>query len=106
MKFRNNIDFIQSFVWIDDAGNPVILTGSQLRLHVKRKASDAKPVLEMTSENGLATLSSTDVNKFTLKFPRYALPVGTYVFDLKRIFGGDHLPLADGIIEVVAGVTV
>lgn len=104
-KFRNNIDFIHSFQWIDEAGNPVLLTGSTLRLHVKRKATDAKAILELTSENGLATLSQTEPNKFTLKFPRYALPVGTYVFDLKRLFGGDHLPLADGVIEVVAGVT-
>lgn len=105
LKFRNNIDFVQSFVWIDEAGNPVVLTGSTLRLHVKRKAADAKPVLQLTSENGLATVSTTEINRFTLKFPRYGLSPGTYVFDLKRLFGGDHLPLAEGVIEVVPGVT-
>lgn len=104
-KFRNNIDFAQSFVWIDSDGNPIILTGSTLRLHVKRKPSDPKPVLELTSENGLATISTENPNEFVLKFPRYGLSPGTYVFDLKRLFGGDHLPLADGVIEVVQGVT-
>jgi hypothetical protein len=104
-KFRNNIDFVQSFVWIDNDGNPIILTGSTLRLHVKRKPADAKPVLEMTSDNGLATILADKPNEFVLKFPRYALAPGTYVFDLKRLFGGDHLPLADGVIEVIPGVT-
>lgn len=104
-EFRNNIDFIHTFRWIDDNGDPVDLSGSSLRLHVKRKASDAKPVLELSSENGLATLTAGEINVFTLKFPRYSLPPGNYVFDLKRIVSGEHLPLAEGEIQVAAGVT-
>ena len=104
-EFRNNIDFIHTFKWIDENGDPVDLSGSTLRLHVKRKAEDPKPVLEMTTENNLAVVSLGETNVFTLKFPRYALSPGTYVFDLKRIVGGNHLPMAEGIIKILHGVT-
>lgn len=104
-EFRNNVDFIHTFKWVDKNGDPVSLTGSSLRLHVKRNPKDAKPLLEMTSSNGLAVIDTEEPHTFTLKFPRYSLPPGNYVFDLKRIAGSEHLPLADGTIEVKPGVT-
>jgi hypothetical protein len=104
-EFKDNIDFIHTFRWVDKNGDPISLVGSTLRLHVKRNAKDAKPILEMTSENGLATIGGTDSNLLSLKFPRYSLPPGHYVFDWKYIQSGDHLPLAEGELIIGKGVT-
>lgn len=46
-------DYLHSFIWQDDQGTPIDLTGYSARLQVRRKASDTEFILEITDLDGI-----------------------------------------------------
>lgn len=112
ISMSDNAAFSHTFEFMDKSGAPIDQTGSVFRMHVKRKAADSVPVLEMTTENGRIVVLN---NTVTLHFPAGLKTTFSeingqmidkpYVFDMLRITGGDPLRAMRGTISVEDGAT-
>lgn len=106
IAIADNADFRHEFVWVDRRNNPVSLSGSTLEMHVKRKASDRKPLLVLNDANQTLVVNAQQDNQFTMTVYRGSLKPGDYVFDMIRIADdGARTRIAEGILRVEQGVT-
>jgi hypothetical protein len=73
IDIREGVTFEQQFQWTDEDKIPVDLTGYTARMHVRKKASSATVIIELTTDNGRIEFPApmTDGN-YILKIPATA----------------------------------
>lgn len=106
---QSDADFIRSFFYqYADSGDGVDLTGSKLRMGVRKHAEDISAVLLLTTENGGLQIVNPSVGNFVVWITRAQLerlPPGTYEHSLIRIppTGDLHLRIWSGELTHNAG---
>jgi hypothetical protein len=108
---RDNADYSFPFTWVDGAGAPVDLTGSEFKMQGKASPTDPTPVFDLNTDDDTIVLDPDITNKFTIIFPRGTVPLqdslysSTYVADLLRKVGSSITPVGYGIVIVAKGPT-
>ena len=115
MNIAKNYDWVQGFILIDTTAAPVDLTGSLLRLMIRKHEIDHEALISLRSddpnpEDGGITITDAPGGAFTIIIVRAQLArlyAGNYVADLVRLRPDGHQErLWDATpVEVVAGVT-
>ena len=101
---RTNEPFYQAFL-INEDGEEMDLTGKDLRMHVRAKASSNHKVLDLTTGNGRLVIDPSSGSNLAIQIPIEVIatvPAGTYVHDLKE-WGGRVI--WTGSFTFVQGVT-
>lgn len=97
----------RSFVWLDDAGSPVNVTGMTGEMDVRPFAGSADRILHLTSE---ITCGNTN-GHVDILVPAGTMDVGdessptTYVYDLFILNGSTRTCILSGDFEIVPNVT-
>lgn len=113
MNVAKNEDWIVPFIYGSDDGHggttPIDLTGSTLKMEIRRKESDnAVAVSVFSPDNGIAITGATN-GTFTILIDRQRLSQlqpGDYVSDLVReLSNGTQERIWEGICTVVEGTT-
>lgn len=105
ITIRDNSDWLIPWDATDDDDVPYDLTGSTFRMDIKASVNDAGAALSLTTANG--GIVSTDLvnGVFTVVIADFALPAGTYVYDLLRLSGGARETFVFGELIIEKGVT-
>jgi len=104
----SDADFRRSFQYAVDGGSPISLTGSTLRMMVRRRADEAQAFIDITSPDGGITITDADAGKFTIWLPFAMLSrmaAGEYVHSLIRTQGGVKDEVWHGTLKHSIGPT-
>ena len=101
-------DFYRGFAYQDASGNPIDLTGSTMRMGVRKNATDTTEVLLLTSDygGGIAITDPPTSGTFTVWITQAQLldlQPDTYVHSLIRTIGPLQLEMWSGTITHEAG---
>lgn len=104
----NDADFYRTFLYKEEGGPPINLTGITMRMVLRKKASDVIAVMELSTEpgDGITILSPATDGKFTILIEQEALErlqVGTYDQSLIMYQGALSTRIWGGTITVEAG---
>lgn len=99
-----NVDWDIPFQFKDDAGDPVVFTGSTFEMEI---ATAAGATATLTLDTGNGGIASTDLanGKINVVIADEALAAGSYVHDLVRITGSARELLWRGAMTVNEGVS-
>lgn len=77
--------FTKKFIWKDDTGTPINLTGYTAIMEIKNASTDATALLTLSTANGGITLGGAngEINLALSETAISALAVGSYVYDMK-----------------------
>lgn len=107
MRTYTNENWEEGFELLDANGDPVDLTGADLRLQVRASADASTPLLSLTVGAGITLTVPTEglflvsVQKATME----AIPPGLYPFDVVEVTGADWIRYGGGELEIGQGVT-
>lgn len=103
---HTNSNWNQGFELLDANGAALDITGADIRLTVRKTATDASALIAATTSNYL-TLTVPTEGKFEIDVPKAtmgAIPAGTYPYDCVRVNGSKWEWLFGGEIIVRQGV--
>lgn len=94
------------FIFTDDAtGAAYDFTGDTFKMDVKTSSDAASAELSLTTANGGIASTDLDAGYITIIIDKADLAVGSYVYDLIRVTGGDDEYLMGGTLTVNKGIT-
>ncbi len=97
----------RQFIWLDDAGDPVNVTGMTGEMHVRPFAGSDTLILDLDSEITCGTTDGT----VTILVPAATMEVGSdsavesYVYDLFILDGSIRNCILSGDFDVVPNIT-
>jgi tRNA threonylcarbamoyladenosine modification (KEOPS) complex Pcc1 subunit len=97
--------FNRSMTWYDSSNVGVDMTGWTGRMHLRRAASDASALYELTTSNSRITLGSAGEITLAISATDTASLSGSYVYDLELVNGSTVIRLIQGTITINAEVT-
>lgn len=103
---ENDADFYRQFLYQTLEGAPIDLTGSTLKMGVRKRAEDTVEEMLLTTENGSLAIVNAAGGAFTVLITKQKLvelPVGDYEHSLIRIYSGMHLRIWSGMLTNNAG---
>lgn len=98
--------FTQTFAY-QSGGEPVNLTGTSARMHVRERVTSAEPEIELTTANGRISIGD-EFGTVTLTLTAEetaAIKAGSYVYDLELVNGPVVGRFLQGQVFVSAEVT-
>ena len=103
----SDADCYHGFAYQDLLGNPIDITGSTLRMGVRKNPEDVNELMLLTSDNGGLMITNAVGGTFTLWIKQadlLDLPPGQYVHSLIRtLVGGLQLQMWSGTLTHSAG---
>jgi hypothetical protein len=112
MNIAKNEDWIVPFLYSSDNGNgtftPIDLTGSKIKLEIRKREQDHEATVSVYSPDGGITITNAPGGAFTVLITReklQRLAPGDYFTDLVRENGGYQERLWEGTATVVQGTT-
>ncbi|MCA1452824.1 hypothetical protein I6F35_06265 [Bradyrhizobium sp. BRP22] len=103
---ENDADFYRSFNYVTVDGDPIDITGSALRMGVRRHAADVAEQMLLTTENGGLAIVNGPAGNFTVKMTQGQLvrmQTGDYEHSLILIDGASKTPIWSGALTINAG---
>lgn len=103
----NNANWNQGFQVLDANGDAIDITGFDIRITVRREASDSASLIAATTSNYI-TLTVPTEGKFEIDVPKSVmetLPVGSFPYDVVRVNGSEWTRYWGGMLNVWQGVT-
>jgi len=111
ITIQQGATFSLPLTWVDPDGDPIDLTGYDLRMQVRRNVADLEPgdpLVDLTIGEGI-TVTSAVGGAFTLRIAPTTtaiLPIGPWVYDVEaESSGGDVTRLLEGRATVSGEVT-
>jgi hypothetical protein len=107
ISITNEADVSLPFIWTDDGGTPIDITGCNMLMQVRSDAASSSVALELSTYNGAIVITSPAAGAFTVNFAYTKLlgmKVGVYAQSLIQIgpdskrtpVWGGSLTLSDG----------
>jgi hypothetical protein len=104
-----NEDWIQSFVYEVAGPIAVNLTGSVLRMQIRKNEADHTALVSLSSPSSGIAITDAAAGKFTITIDRAAsslLAAGDYVADVVRLRPDGYIErMIDATVNVVEGTT-
>lgn len=108
LTLRRNATFDPVFIWKDEDGDPIDMTGCTVEMTVKDSSNSRASKLHLHSNDGSLTLegSSGRISANVPPAQLSRLKIGKMVFDLRVAFpSGYFAVIAEGDVDVLSGVT-
>ena len=113
MNISKNEDWVVAFIYsianADGSLTPIDLTGSTIKIEIRKREEDHEASVSVYSPDGGITITDAANGKFTVLMDRYKLvrlAPGEYVSDIVRLMpNGLQERLWEGVAEVVEGTT-
>lgn len=105
---QNDADFYRQFAYQTLDGAPIDLTGSTMRMGIRRHAADATEEMLLSTENGGLAIVDGPNGKFTVRITQdqlVRLALGAYEHSLIRIIGSMQLRIWSGSLVNNAGAS-
>ncbi|MEY9404450.1 hypothetical protein ABIA00_002455 [Bradyrhizobium ottawaense] len=96
---ENDADFCRQFAYQLTDGTPIDLTGSTMKMGIRRHAADVAEEMLLTTENGGLTITDAVNGKFTVLIKQsqlVLLDLGEYEHSLIRIAGTQRMRVWSG----------
>lgn len=94
---------------VAEGGTPVILTGCEIRMHIRKRVADTTPLLELSTLTGEITITDDVLGKFEIELPEAttaAIAWASGVYDLEvETIGGFVKRYLQGKVKVSKEVT-
>lgn len=97
-------DYAEVITWKDSAGTLVDLSGRTAKMQVRKSKSDSSVALELSTENGRITLTTT-INLAVPATVTSTLVPDVYAYDLEIYSQGSTVRLLEGTFTVSGEVT-
>jgi hypothetical protein len=98
---ENDADFIHGFSYLYKSGGPVDLSGSTMRMGIRRRAEDITEDMLLTTENGGIIITDAANGQFTVNITQHQLEIlaiGDYEHSLIRMTAGMQLRIWSGTL--------
>ena len=106
LTIEQGATYVLPFVYQDEAGNPINLTGMTARMQLRRQFASDSALLSLTTENGRIAITPLE-GKITLSISATdtALLTGSGVYDLELVNGPTVSRLLEGSFDICNEVT-
>ena len=106
IQIEQGATFELVFIYQDEAGNPIDLTGMTARMQLRRQFKSEQVIIGLTTENGRIIIDSL-LGKITLRIAVVdtELLTGSGVYDLELINATTVTRLLEGSFNICAEVT-